>query len=155
MILTVSLLALQVSCPFCTRAKTLLGGLKLPAGKEVKVFECVQFFASLESMRRLTDATRRVSRRLDQMDNGSDIQAYLAEKTGQRTVPNIFIQGKVRCKSLQYHPVFVYAPLTPILSALSSTLVARTTSPRPRPRASLPSSLRPKSAAVGCPSPVP
>lgn len=29
------------SCPFCTRAKTLLGGLSLPAGKSVKVFEYV------------------------------------------------------------------------------------------------------------------
>jgi glutaredoxin 3 len=30
------------------------------------------------------------------MDEGADIQAYLAEKTGQRTVPNIFIKGQVR-----------------------------------------------------------
>jgi hypothetical protein len=32
------------------------------------------------------------------MENGADIQAYLADKTGQRTVPNIFIKGQVRRK---------------------------------------------------------
>ncbi|KAK7033537.1 Glutaredoxin [Paramarasmius palmivorus] len=31
---------------------------------------------------------------LDQRDDGGDIQSYLAEKTGQRTVPNIFINQK-------------------------------------------------------------
>ncbi|KAK6335639.1 hypothetical protein TWF696_002406 [Orbilia brochopaga] len=31
---------------------------------------------------------------LDQIDDGSDIQAALAEITGQSTVPNIFIGGK-------------------------------------------------------------
>ena len=31
---------------------------------------------------------------LDTMENGSDIQASLAEFTGQRTVPNVFIKGK-------------------------------------------------------------
>lgn len=30
-------------------------------------------------------------RRLDEMDEGSEIQSYLLDKTGQRTVPNIFI----------------------------------------------------------------
>ncbi|EJU02839.1 glutaredoxin [Dacryopinax primogenitus] len=29
---------------------------------------------------------------LDERDDGSDIQNYLAQKTGQRTVPNIFIK---------------------------------------------------------------
>ncbi|KAG6873068.1 hypothetical protein C0995_003376 [Termitomyces sp. Mi166 len=29
---------------------------------------------------------------LDERDDGSDIQAYLLEKTGQRTVPNIFVR---------------------------------------------------------------
>ncbi|KAJ3818410.1 thioredoxin-like protein, partial [Lentinula raphanica] len=28
---------------------------------------------------------------LDQMEEGAEIQAYLAKKTGQRTVPNIFV----------------------------------------------------------------
>ena len=31
---------------------------------------------------------------LDQIGNGGDIQNALAEKTGQRTVPNIFINGE-------------------------------------------------------------
>jgi glutaredoxin len=29
--------------------------------------------------------------RLDERDDGADIQNYLFEKTGQRTVPNIFV----------------------------------------------------------------
>nr|AJT47984.1 glutaredoxin [Phaffia rhodozyma] len=57
-------------CPYCRKAKALLNELSLPEGKSIKVFE------------------------LDELDNGADIQNYLAEKTGQRTVPNIFIQGK-------------------------------------------------------------
>ncbi|KAG6866722.1 hypothetical protein C0991_011381 [Blastosporella zonata] len=31
---------------------------------------------------------------LDERDDGSDIQAYLLNKTGQRTVPNIFVNSK-------------------------------------------------------------
>ena len=31
---------------------------------------------------------------LDQMNDGADIQALLKDFTGQRTVPNIFINGK-------------------------------------------------------------
>ena len=31
---------------------------------------------------------------LDTMNNGFEIQAALAELTGQRTVPNVFIKGK-------------------------------------------------------------
>ncbi|KAL7414780.1 putative GRX1-glutaredoxin [Mrakia frigida] len=57
-------------CPYCKKAKSVLKDLNLPEGKEVKVYE------------------------LDERDDGADIQNYLAEKTGQRTVPNIFIQGK-------------------------------------------------------------
>merc|ERR1712032_122323 len=56
-------------CPYCKRAKDIINSLSLPAGK-VSVLE------------------------LDNESNGSDIQAYLGEKTGQRTVPNIFIGGK-------------------------------------------------------------
>lgn len=33
----------------------------------------------------------RCTRRLDEIEDGSAIQDYLQEKTGQRTVPNIFI----------------------------------------------------------------
>ncbi|PWN42728.1 glutaredoxin-domain-containing protein [Ceraceosorus guamensis] len=31
---------------------------------------------------------------LDQESSGSEYQSYLAEKTGQRTVPNVFVNGK-------------------------------------------------------------
>jgi glutaredoxin 3 len=31
---------------------------------------------------------------LDEMSEGQDIQDYLTEKTGQRTVPQIFISGR-------------------------------------------------------------
>ncbi|EPY52466.1 glutaredoxin Grx1 [Schizosaccharomyces cryophilus OY26] len=31
---------------------------------------------------------------LDTLDNGDEIQAYLLKKTGQRTVPNVFIHQK-------------------------------------------------------------
>lgn len=31
---------------------------------------------------------------LDEVSEGQDIQDYLADKTGQRTVPNIFISGR-------------------------------------------------------------
>ncbi|RUP44764.1 hypothetical protein BC936DRAFT_149038, partial [Jimgerdemannia flammicorona] len=31
---------------------------------------------------------------LDELENGADIQTYLSEKTGQNTVPNIFINEK-------------------------------------------------------------
>ncbi|KAK4047246.1 Glutaredoxin [Microbotryomycetes sp. JL201] len=53
-------------CPYCKRAKALLDSL----GEQYEAIE------------------------LDLMDEGSDWQAYLADKTGQRTVPNIFIDGQ-------------------------------------------------------------
>jgi hypothetical protein len=37
--------------------------------------------------------THRSCCRLDQLDEGSEIQEYLREKTGQRSVPNIFISA--------------------------------------------------------------
>ncbi|KAA1471455.1 glutaredoxin [Dentipellis sp. KUC8613] len=52
-------------CPYCRRAKALFAE-SFP-DVETVVFE------------------------LDERDDGSDIQAYLAELTGQRTVPNVFI----------------------------------------------------------------
>ncbi|KDQ12236.1 hypothetical protein BOTBODRAFT_34516 [Botryobasidium botryosum FD-172 SS1] len=52
-------------CPFCKSAKALL---KERNAEDVKVFE------------------------LDEIDNGSAIQDFLATKTKQRTVPNIFIK---------------------------------------------------------------
>ncbi|KAG0378898.1 hypothetical protein BGX24_002453 [Mortierella sp. AD032] len=53
-------------CPYCTKAKNLLAQL----GANAYIIE------------------------LDNVDNGAAIQAYLAELTGQRTVPNIFISQK-------------------------------------------------------------
>lgn len=56
-------------CPYCNRAKDLIQTLNLDAAK-VGVIE------------------------LDKVNDGPAIQNYLLEKTGQRTVPNIFINGK-------------------------------------------------------------
>ncbi|EPQ60274.1 glutaredoxin [Gloeophyllum trabeum ATCC 11539] len=55
-------------CPYCKRAKALITS-KFP-NVPTKIYE------------------------LDEMSEGSDIQDYLTEKTGQRTVPNIFINKK-------------------------------------------------------------
>ncbi|PPQ69661.1 hypothetical protein CVT26_001530 [Gymnopilus dilepis] len=55
-------------CPHCKAAKTLLTS-KYPEEKTV-IYE------------------------LDEREDGDDIQAYLYEKTGQRTVPNIFVSQK-------------------------------------------------------------
>ncbi|CAM9317264.1 unnamed protein product [Pylaiella littoralis] len=52
-------------CPFCTRTKNLFAGL----GVDATVYE------------------------LDQMDDGDTIQAILGAKTGQTTVPNVFVKG--------------------------------------------------------------
>ncbi|KAJ3568552.1 hypothetical protein NP233_g5639 [Leucocoprinus birnbaumii] len=52
-------------CPFCKRVKALLKE-KYPNVQSV-TFE------------------------LDEMDEGEEIQSYLLSKTGQRTVPNVFI----------------------------------------------------------------
>ncbi|KAG9028720.1 glutaredoxin [Tulasnella sp. UAMH 9824] len=54
-------------CPYCRKAKELIKTFDLPEG-DVEIVE------------------------LDIRDDGSDIQNYLLEKTGQRTVPNIFIK---------------------------------------------------------------
>ncbi|KAI9183534.1 Glutaredoxin [Blastocladiella emersonii ATCC 22665] len=53
-------------CPYCTKAKDALKAVGAA-------------FHAIE---------------LDQMNEGAEIQAHLAELTGQRTVPNIFIKGK-------------------------------------------------------------
>ncbi|KAL5598790.1 hypothetical protein BROUX41_003877 [Berkeleyomyces rouxiae] len=53
-------------CPYCNASKALIKKL----GYDFKVYE------------------------LDQMDDGSEIQNALAEVTGQRTVPNNFINGE-------------------------------------------------------------
>ncbi|KAE9394440.1 glutaredoxin [Gymnopus androsaceus JB14] len=59
-------------CPYCNETKTLFSS-KFP-DVPVKVFEYVIL--------------------LDYLDNGSEIQSYLAQKTGQRTVPNVFIKSR-------------------------------------------------------------
>ncbi|PAN07075.1 hypothetical protein GQ55_1G302600 [Panicum hallii var. hallii] len=53
-------------CPFCTRVKQLLAQL----GANYKAVE------------------------LDVESDGSDLQSALAEWTGQRTVPNVFVKGE-------------------------------------------------------------
>lgn len=55
-------------CPYCKRAKALLTS-------------------------KFADETTKILE-LDELDEGSEIQNYLAEKTGQRSVPNIFINQK-------------------------------------------------------------
>eukprot|EP00523_Entomoneis_sp_CCMP467_P022981 CAMPEP_0168833896 /NCGR_PEP_ID=MMETSP0727-20121128/3305_1 /TAXON_ID=265536 /ORGANISM="Amphiprora sp., Strain CCMP467" /LENGTH=132 /DNA_ID=CAMNT_0008887217 /DNA_START=74 /DNA_END=468 /DNA_ORIENTATION=+ len=52
-------------CPFCKNTKSLLNEMNV----DYKLYE------------------------LDQMDNGSDIQAALLDISGQKTVPNVFIKG--------------------------------------------------------------
>lgn len=54
-------------CPYCRRAKGVINELNLGEDKTVKIYE------------------------LDQREDGDIIQDYLRQKTGQRTVPNIFI----------------------------------------------------------------
>jgi len=53
-------------CPYCTKAKNALKGI----GADFEVVE------------------------LDKRDDGSEIQNALHKKTGQRTVPNVFVNGK-------------------------------------------------------------
>jgi len=55
-------------CPYCAKAKKLLQNYPGIAKDEIKIYE------------------------LDELDEGSKIQEYLLEKTGQRTVPNVFIK---------------------------------------------------------------
>jgi len=53
-------------CPYCKKAKATLKEL-VPNDEDVKILE------------------------LDELEDGDAIQAYLLEKTGQRTVPNVFV----------------------------------------------------------------
>ena len=54
-------------CPYCTATKTLFDKI---SGVDARVIE------------------------LDQRGDGADIQAALLEKTGQRTVPSVFVKGE-------------------------------------------------------------
>jgi len=56
----------KTTCPFCTKIKQLFDSLKF----KYEVLE------------------------LDQISDGAEIQAALAEKSGQRTVPNVYINGE-------------------------------------------------------------
>eukprot|EP00096_Caligus_rogercresseyi_P014818 TRINITY_DN730_c0_g1_i2.p1 TRINITY_DN730_c0_g1~~TRINITY_DN730_c0_g1_i2.p1 ORF type:complete len:605 (+),score=119.83 TRINITY_DN730_c0_g1_i2:160-1974(+) len=56
----------KTTCPFCYKVKELFNSLNV----KYLVIE------------------------LDELENGSDVQQRLADKTGQRTVPNVFINGK-------------------------------------------------------------
>ena len=78
-------------CPYCKRAKTLLTSKF--ADTPTKILEYVYLFS------RFLQAIFIVPpfHRLDEMEEGDAIQAYLAEKTGQRTVPNIFISKSIPC----------------------------------------------------------
>lgn len=53
-------------CPFCTKTKETFAGL----GVSAKIYE------------------------LNQMDDGPEIQDALLAMTGQRTVPNVFVNGE-------------------------------------------------------------
>lgn len=73
-------------CPYCRRAKTLLTS-KFPKA-QTKILECVSLAFYLSEC--AADALR-LAFRLDELQEGDAIQNYLREKTGQHTVPNIFI----------------------------------------------------------------
>jgi glutaredoxin 3 len=73
-------------CPYCKKAKALLA-TEYPEVKPV-VFESVSNVLSCLSGYRLTS-----SYRLDEREDGGELQNYLEEKTGQRSVPNIFISA--------------------------------------------------------------
>jgi len=53
---------------------------------------------------------------LDQMKDGSDIQNALAEITGQRTVPNVWVKGKCIGGNDDIHALLRSGKLKEILS---------------------------------------
>jgi glutaredoxin 3 len=76
-------------CPYCNKAKDLLKSLKVP-------FENVD---------------------LDLVDNGAEIQNDLAQLSGQRTVPNIFIKGKHIGGCDKLHALHADGKLLPLLNS--------------------------------------
>ncbi|KAJ3031058.1 UNVERIFIED_CONTAM: hypothetical protein HDU68_006646 [Siphonaria sp. JEL0065] len=74
-------------CPYCIKAKRLLQKYNV-------TFEVLE---------------------LDQREDGDDIQAYLAQKTGQRTVPNIFIGGNQIGGCDAIHALDAQGKLKPLL----------------------------------------
>lgn len=75
-------------CPYCKRAKSILTSDFSHLKDQIFIRECVPLLRVL-SFPKLTAALR-----LDQVPDGHEIQDYLLEKTGQSTVPNIFINTK-------------------------------------------------------------
>ncbi len=76
------------SCPYCRKAKELLS--EKYSSVQTAILEYVEAAKSYSSS--LLDLF--VTFRLDKENDGSAIQDYLEEKSGQRTVPNIFIGEK-------------------------------------------------------------
>ncbi|KAJ1670364.1 hypothetical protein EV182_008257 [Spiromyces aspiralis] len=64
----------------------------LLAGRTAKAKENFCAVSTKEAFEKLKVRYKAIE--LDQLENGADIQAYLAEISKQRTVPNIFINGK-------------------------------------------------------------
>ena len=77
----------QTWCPYCKRAKALLT-TNFP-DVQTQILECVAPFRWRQNIY----SHSRLSCRLDELDEGGDIQNYLYEKTNQRSVPNIFISA--------------------------------------------------------------
>ncbi|BEJ12143.1 hypothetical protein CspHIS471_0206030 [Cutaneotrichosporon sp. HIS471] len=75
-----------------------MGAAKDFVEKEIKAHDVLVFSKSYcpycrsakNVLHQYTDAMKVYE--LDEMDDGADIQAYLAEKTGQRTVPSIWLK---------------------------------------------------------------
>ena len=74
-------------CPYCKRAKALLTSDFASLKDQIYIKECVLFHWKLYPG--LTIALR-----LDEASDGDEIQAYLREKSGQSSVPNIYINQK-------------------------------------------------------------
>jgi glutaredoxin 3 len=77
-------------CPYCDKTKSLFQS-QFPASN-AKVYE------------------------LDQMNDGSEIQNALAEITGQRTVPNVWVKGKFIGGNDDVHSVLRSGKLKEMLS---------------------------------------
>jgi glutaredoxin 3 len=74
-------------CPYCKKAKAILTSDFASLKDQIYIQECVLFHQKPSP--KLTAALR-----LDEVRDGSEIQEYLREKSGQSTVPNIFINQK-------------------------------------------------------------
>jgi thioredoxin reductase (NADPH) len=77
----------KMDCPYCDSVKQLLSSLGAP-------------YESLD---------------LDMLDEGPEIQALLAKKTGQKTVPNVFIRGRHIGGADSTHKLHREGALVPLL----------------------------------------